>query len=170
MAQSDRTIYEFGRFRLDPAENLLLKDGEPISLKPKVFSILVLLVEQRGRLVEKTELMDEVWGDSFVEEAAISKCIWNVRAALEDSEKKQFIQTIPKRGYRFIADVAETQVDVDNGSRQTVRSKPEALKRAADRIYQPTAHFDIGSGVVDPAGPNNVRVQKISQTMQDMII
>ena len=103
-------IYEFADFRLDPAENLLLRNGEAISMKPKAFSALVLLVENHGNLVEKSELMNRIWGDSFVEESAVSKCIWSIRAALGDGSKDQkFIQTVPKRGYRFVSEVAISQ-------------------------------------------------------------
>ncbi len=106
MSSNHGIIYEFSGFRLDPAENLLLNNGTPLSLKPKEFSTLVLLVQNHGNLVERSTLMDSIWGDSFVEEAAVSKCIWSVRNALGDDSKNQMIiQTVPKRGYRFIADV-----------------------------------------------------------------
>lgn len=98
-------IYEFGDFRLQPSENLLEKDGKPIPLKPKAFAALVCLVDNSGKLVEKSELLDRVWGDAFVEEAIVSKCIWEIRTAIgDDSKESRFIQTVPKRGYRFVAE------------------------------------------------------------------
>ncbi|MEO7538556.1 MAG: winged helix-turn-helix domain-containing protein [Pyrinomonadaceae bacterium] len=104
-AVQDEKIYEFGDFRLIPGEDLLLHEGEPISLNPKAFAVLTLLVERHGHLVQKTEIIDEVWKDTFVEEGAISKSVWFVRSVLGDASKEKFIQTIPRRGYRFVAPV-----------------------------------------------------------------
>jgi DNA-binding winged helix-turn-helix (wHTH) protein/TolB-like protein/tetratricopeptide (TPR) repeat protein len=106
MSPTNGKIYEFGEFRLQPDENILEKNGEPITLKPKAFLTLVFLVESAGKLVEKSELLDKVWENAFVEEASVSKCIWEIRNALDDDSKSsKFIQTVPKRGYRFVADV-----------------------------------------------------------------
>ena len=98
--------YEFDGFRLIPGEGLLLRNGEPVPLTPKAFETLLFLVRRRGHLVQKAELMDNVWGDAFVEENAVSKCVWSIRNALgEDPKSAKYIQTVPKRGYRFVADV-----------------------------------------------------------------
>ena len=106
MSRQNGHVYEFGDFRLNPTENLLLRDGEAVLLKPKVFQTLVILVEHHGRLVEKSELLEKVWEDAFVEEAAVSRCIWAIRNALgEDSKTSKYIQTVPKRGYRFVGAV-----------------------------------------------------------------
>jgi adenylate cyclase len=101
----EQRIYEFGDFRLIPGEGLLLHNGEPIALQPKAFAVLALLVERNGHLVAKSEIIDKVWEGAFVEEAAISKSIWFVRNALGDASKEKFIQTVPRRGYRFVAPV-----------------------------------------------------------------
>src|SRR5215470_20328658 len=98
MATSTRQIYEFGAFRLDPAERILLRGGEPVALTPKVFDTLVLLVQNAGRLITKDEFMSKVWGDAFVEDATLAQSISQLRKALADSE---IIETIPKKGYRF---------------------------------------------------------------------
>lgn len=114
MAVSEKKIYTFGEFRLDPAENLLLKDNKPLSLKPKEFSTLVCLVQNHGSLVEKSALLDNIWRDSFVEEGVVSKCVWSIRHVLgDDSRNQAIIQTVPKKGYRFVADV--TEIDSGNG-------------------------------------------------------
>jgi DNA-binding winged helix-turn-helix (wHTH) protein/tetratricopeptide (TPR) repeat protein len=116
MAVSDGVIYEFDVFRLIPKDDLLLRDGEPVPLPPKAFSTLVLLLESRGHLVRKEELMEKIWADTFVDEAAISKCVWRIRNALgEDSKDQRFIRTVPKRGYKFVADVTVLH-DVPPGS------------------------------------------------------
>jgi len=99
-------VYEFGRFRLDAAERQLLRDGEPVRLTPKVFDLLVTLVENSGRLLEKEELMAKVWPDSYVEEGNINRNISTLRRALDgDGGGEQFVETVPKRGYRFVAPV-----------------------------------------------------------------
>jgi DNA-binding winged helix-turn-helix (wHTH) protein/Tfp pilus assembly protein PilF/TolB-like protein len=130
-AVKDGTIYEFSDFRLIPDEDLLLRDGQPVPLPPKAYATLALLIERHGHLVKKSELMEKVWSDAFVEEAAVSKCVWTIRNALgEDSKSQRFIQTVPKRGYKFVADVAERRDHVPsepdmngNGNRLYLRSE-----------------------------------------------
>lgn len=106
MARQPAYLYEFGPFRLDAAERLLSRDGEAVPLSPKAFDLLLALVERQGRLLEKTELMKLVWPDTFVEEANLSYTISMIRKALgEGAATQQFIETVPKHGYRFIAEV-----------------------------------------------------------------
>ncbi|HKA22601.1 MAG TPA: winged helix-turn-helix domain-containing protein [Blastocatellia bacterium] len=110
-AQAKR-IYEFGPFHLDAGERLLLRSGRPVTLPPKAFDTLVLLVESQGRLLEKDELMKSVWPDSFVEENNLNRSIYLLRKSLgESSGKEKYIETVPKHGYRFVAAVAEVDVD-----------------------------------------------------------
>ena len=107
MAVSGRITYEFSDFRLIPEENLLLRNGESVGLPPKAFSTLVLLLENHGHLVRKEELVEKIWADVYVDEAAVSRCVWTIRNALgEDSKSQRFIQTVPKRGYKFVAEVS----------------------------------------------------------------
>ncbi|MBV9926136.1 MAG: winged helix-turn-helix domain-containing protein [Acidobacteria bacterium] len=102
-------LYEFGPFRLDPVERRLLRGGAPVTLTPKVFDILLLLVRNGGRALEKEEFMREIWPDSFVEEGNLNRQISTLRRALGDGlGGNRFIETIPKRGYRFVAGVRET--------------------------------------------------------------
>lgn len=106
MDPKTQQIYEFGAFRLDLTERLLTRKGKPITLTPKAFEVLVWLLERHGHLVEKDELMNAVWADSVVEEANLSRTVWALRNALgDDRNGHKYIQTIPKHGYRFIADV-----------------------------------------------------------------
>jgi len=98
--------YEFGAFRLDVAERMLLCDGQRVSLSPKVFDTLLLLVENSGRLVTKGELMSRLWPDSFVEEVTLARNISDLRKALAGFSGGQlFIETVPRHGYRFKAPV-----------------------------------------------------------------
>src|SRR5438876_2312427 len=99
-------LYEFGPFRLDPSQRLLLRNGKPVSLTPKVFETLVILVENHGRLLSKDELMKQLWPATFVEEANLAQNISAIRRTLNgQSGGEQYIETVPKGGYRFIGSV-----------------------------------------------------------------
>lgn len=101
-------MYEFGTFRFDPENHLLLSDGSPVSLTPKAFDILLVLVQNGGRLTTKEELMRRVWPDSFVEEANLTVNISILRKLLgETPDGQPYIDTVPKKGYRFVAPVRE---------------------------------------------------------------
>ena len=104
----DSHSYDFGRFRLKTAERVLLREGEPVPLTPKVFDILITLVENRGQIVEKDDLMKKVWPTTFVEEGNLTQNVSLLRKALgESAGGVQFIETVPRRGYRFVAPVIE---------------------------------------------------------------
>ncbi len=101
-------FYEFGSFRLEPGEHRLTRDGQPVPLAPKAFDLLVYLVENHGRLVAKDQIMHAVWSDSFVEEANLTVSISALRRVLGKSDGGlPYIETIPKKGYRFAASVTE---------------------------------------------------------------
>ncbi len=98
--------FNFGNFTLDLEKRLLLRDGEPVPLTPKAFDTLALLVRRSGHVVGKDELLDEIWADAFVEESTIAQNVFTLRKALgQNHTENQFIETVPKHGYRFIADV-----------------------------------------------------------------
>ena len=99
---------DFGTYRLDSAKRLLLRDGEPVPLAPKAFDTLLFLVEHRDRVVSKDELLRALWPDTVVEEASLSQQIFLLRKALGDgSDDAEYIATVPRRGYRFVAPVTE---------------------------------------------------------------
>ena len=101
-------FYECGPFRLEPAEHRLMRGGTPVSLPPKAFDLLVFLVRNTGRLVTKEEIMRAVWPGSFVEEANLTVSISFLRKVLCEKESNlRYIETVPKRGYRFTASVKE---------------------------------------------------------------
>jgi DNA-binding winged helix-turn-helix (wHTH) protein len=107
-----KELLEFDSFRLDPAEHLLLRDGEPVPLEPKVFETLLVLIRHGGRLVSKEELMQAVWPDSFVEESNLTRNISVLRKALNRNDSRpQYIETVPKRGYRFTCEVRALTVE-----------------------------------------------------------
>ena len=106
------SCYQFGSFRIDRRERLLLHDGEPVSLPPKVYDTLLALVEHGGHVVEKEELMRAVWPDTFVEEANLTVNISALRKVLGEGEsERQYIETVPRRGYRFVLPVTEVKND-----------------------------------------------------------
>jgi DNA-binding winged helix-turn-helix (wHTH) protein/TolB-like protein/Flp pilus assembly protein TadD len=142
-----RVLYEFGNFRLDPAEHLLLRDGKPVSLTPKAFEILCVLAQNGGRLLSKDELMKTVWPNSFVEEANLSVNISALRRALGDTPDGQaLIATVPKLGYRFVVPVREIRSDaateaesVEVPHRVPEPRVPDSSAHAAPSINFPVA-------------------------------
>ena len=108
MSLMEHRLYEFGHFRLTPADRLLTRDGRPVPLTPKAFDVLVTLVSHQGHLVKKEELLREVWPDTFVEEGNLTYTVSLLRKALEDGANGVgYIDTVPKVGYRFSAPVSE---------------------------------------------------------------
>lgn len=113
MSRQIRHLYEFGPFRLDPEKPCLWRDGEPVSLTPKAVETLLVLVQQNGRLVEREQLMNAIWPNTFVEDGNLNFNVSMLRKALgTDEAGEQYIQTIPRHGYRFNADVREVAEEV----------------------------------------------------------
>ena len=112
MSQQTTQLYEFGPFRIDTKDRLLFRDGQPIPLKPKVIDTLLVLIENSGRVLEKDELIQLLWPDTFVEEANLTQNIYVLRKALSGgAESETYIETIPRRGYRFAGDVRRVAPD-----------------------------------------------------------
>ncbi|HQU84198.1 MAG TPA: winged helix-turn-helix domain-containing protein [Pyrinomonadaceae bacterium] len=110
----NRRLFEFGIFNLDTKEGLFA-DGKSVKLAPKVFQTLVFLVENQGRIISKEELFENVWTDTFVEDNALSFNISQLRKSLAAYDPQTvFVETIPKRGFRFSADVVETEANGEN--------------------------------------------------------
>jgi TolB-like protein/DNA-binding winged helix-turn-helix (wHTH) protein/Tfp pilus assembly protein PilF len=123
MSLQDKNLYQFGRFCLDPLKRRLLRDGEVVKLTPKAFETLLALVEQRGKTVEKDELLNKVWAGTVVEENNLNQCITALRKSLGDSRhESQYIATIPGIGYRFVAEVRV--VELENNQEGSKQSAP----------------------------------------------
>lgn len=134
------TKYAFGQFQLDVDESLLLRDSQPVPLTSKSFELLKLLLEHGGHLVEKQELLNQIWPNAFVEEAVLSVNVAAIRRALGD-DQHQYIETVPKRGYRFIAEVQtilpervssepEPSIEITTGSQTApIADSPSAPRR-----------------------------------------
>src|SRR5664280_3093986 len=108
MSRQAKHFYAFGPFRLDSENRVLVRDGAPVSLAPKLAETLLMLVENAGHLVDKDDLMNRVWPDAVVEEGNLNKNIFVLRKLLGEWDGgREYIETIPKRGYRFVAPVSE---------------------------------------------------------------
>ena len=106
MPHNNGAVYEFATFRLDAGKRVVTREGEAISLTPKATEILILLVQRAGEIIEKEQLIEQVWPDSFVEEANLTQNIFILRRALgEERAGPKFIETVAKRGYRFVAPI-----------------------------------------------------------------
>lgn len=107
MPLEERRLYEFGPFRLDPAERLLLRGEDRVALTPKAYETLLALVENAGRALQKEELLRRIWPDTFVEEVSLARNISVLRKVLGDQDGT-YIETLPKRGYRFVAPIRQS--------------------------------------------------------------
>jgi len=125
MSQSSTKLYEFGAFRLDAVERVLWRGEEMIVLPPKVFDTLWMLVKEEGRVVSKSELMEAIWANAFVEEGNLSQNIYTLRRALGvDEHGRQFIETVPRRGYRFAVPVRLLDEASNNGANDSPAIAP----------------------------------------------
>ncbi|MEQ1605094.1 MAG: alpha/beta fold hydrolase [Pyrinomonadaceae bacterium] len=144
------TIFKFSTFRLDAVERSLVGASAPIQLSPKVFDTLLMLVENAGRVLSKEKMLAEIWDDSFVEENNLAQNISQLRRVLGETGDTKFIETVPKFGYRFVAEVAaegtgtttevfettRARIYVDDGSLQiTDTSRKGGLEIGAPDIF-----------------------------------
>jgi len=127
MVNPDNNLYVFGPYTLNAREGILLRDGQRVPLQPKVFETLLILVKRHGHFVNKDELMQLIWPDTFVEEINLAKNISILRKTLANGDDSlEFIETLPKRGYRFVLPV------------QIIDEPEEAIKRVnAAPLRQP---------------------------------
>ncbi|HEX4773036.1 MAG TPA: transcriptional regulator, partial [Bryobacteraceae bacterium] len=140
------SIYVFGPFRLEPSEHRLLRHGQPISLTPKSFELLLYLVENHGRLVLKDQIMRAVWPGSFVEEANLTVSISSLRKTLGKTDAGlQYIETVPTKGYRFTVPVEEVKnVTIPTAVTKSTEATPaiEASRQEkATNLVQPPSRL-----------------------------
>jgi DNA-binding winged helix-turn-helix (wHTH) protein/tetratricopeptide (TPR) repeat protein len=136
MPASER--YAFGEFRLDATERQLLRDGRAIALEPKAHDVLVALVRHAGRLVTKRELLDLVWPDAFVGDGILTVHISNLRKALGDGAyRREYIETVPRSGYRFVGVVTKQEPDrheaSERGSLAVLPARPLTTEILSER-------------------------------------
>jgi TolB-like protein/DNA-binding winged helix-turn-helix (wHTH) protein/Tfp pilus assembly protein PilF len=146
MSQARKRFYEFGPFRLDLEERVLFRGGQETPLTPKLLDVLLVLIEERGRTLDKDELVRRVWPDTFIEEGNLARNVSRLRAALGDSPKdERYIRTITRRGYRFVADVKEAVAG--DASLPPALSPPAAPPRSASVSSRRRARVALTSAV-----------------------
>ena len=129
-------VFEFGPFVLDPPKRSLLRDGAPQALTPKAFDLLALLIEHRERVVSKDELLKTLWPDAFIEESNLAQHVFLLRRALNgDAAGPEYIATIPRRGYRFVAQVSDRREE----PLTTLPAVAPALPHRVRRVWVGTA-------------------------------
>jgi DNA-binding winged helix-turn-helix (wHTH) protein/tetratricopeptide (TPR) repeat protein len=145
MNGNSKDVYLFESFRLDVPQNQLSNNGTPVPLTPKAFDVLVCLVRNRGSLVTKDQLMKAVWPDAVVEESNLAKTVYTLRKALgRDHDGRHLIETIPTKGYRFIAEVAEAASNGAEGVLSDDRNGVSGERKPADSIVSAGRHVDVG--------------------------
>jgi DNA-binding winged helix-turn-helix (wHTH) protein/Tol biopolymer transport system component len=160
MSKQASHFYEFGPFRIDVAERLLLREGEAVPLTPKAFETLLLLVESAGHAVEKEELMKRLWPDTFVEEANLANNISLLRKALEENPNgHEYIKTVPRRGYRFVGVVKTDVADDMAASTDRAGLGAAGVEKQASGTFQ--GHLAEAEGIIHAADSS---VETISPT------
>lgn len=153
MSVEIKQVYEFGPYRLDTARALLLREGQVVPIAHKALETLALLVRNSGRVVSKEELMREVWPDAFVEEGSLARNISVLRKALGESPAEhQYIETIPRRGYRFVATVSESFPITDFEEPEATAPGPAVIPiiESAPAI-EPAQDIEAGKTASSPA-------------------
>ena len=167
MDKKEKCVYQFGPFRLDSAEHLLVCGGQRVYLTPKDFEILLLLIKNRGHILEKEELMKEVWPDAFVEEGNLNRHISTIRKNLSEHHgKREYIETIPRRGYRFIAHVQDLR---DEDTRAMGNERAGALVRANEANAR-TRPFDSLAVLPLVNASADQSVEYLSEGITDSVI
>jgi Tol biopolymer transport system component/DNA-binding winged helix-turn-helix (wHTH) protein len=153
-------FYRFGSFILDTDQRVLFREDKPVPLTPKVFDTLLILVEKKGRIVEKDELMNRLWPDTFVEETNLTFNIKQLRKLLgDDARQPVYVETVSRRGYRFIANVEELLTDDDVGQ-MTRRFESSARQSAAEP--EPAARAEAPDQVVAAPIPASASGEAVS--------
>src|SRR5579872_24015 len=129
VTRAEKHVYEFDGFRADPVRRRLLRGGETVPLTPKAFSILIYLLEHRGKVVEKDDLLQRIWPDTHVTEANLTQNVSSLRKALgERANDHRYLVTVPGRGYSFVAEVLEIPRE---STGEILLPPPEALEPPA---------------------------------------
>ena len=147
MAEQTSEFYEFGRFRVKSDERVLLRGEELVPLTPKAFDILLTLLENDGRIVNKDDLMRKVWPNTFVEEGNLTQNVSLLRKALgESANGPQFVETVPRRGYRFVAPVKRANENGQNTPAETAASLQSLEQRRQATVVSGRSTLDVGHG------------------------
>ena len=156
MQKDLKQLLEFGPFRVDPEQRLLLRDQQPVPLSPKAFDLLVVLLERSGQIVHKDELMKALWPDTFVEESNLGQHIFLIRKALgERAQGSSYIVTIPGRGYRFAQKVISfpREEDGKNSTHTPTHDHAAGNGKSPDQYLPPANSLAIDKAVLRRSRP-----------------
>jgi DNA-binding winged helix-turn-helix (wHTH) protein/Tfp pilus assembly protein PilF len=161
MSEQINRFYEFGPFRLVPLERQLMRDGKSLPLSPKAFDTLVMLVQRNGHAVKKDDLIEMLWPDAVVEENNLNQYVSALRKVLKEAEPgQQYIETVPRYGYRFTADVRETSDETNavlmyRHSRSQVAVREEQIEEAVTSSFvdsngrgKQMRHLTVAAGAI----------------------
>lgn len=164
MDKKENCLYQFGPFRLDTMEHLLLCGRQRIDLTPKDYDLLLLLIKNRGHILEKEELMKAVWPDAFVEEGNLNRHISTLRKVLgENHDKRSYIETVPRRGYRFIAEVRDLREETVRAAGNIDGSYMQ-VKQASTKPIDSLAILPLVNASANP------RLEYLSDGITDSVI
>ena len=148
MSQNSDDWYQFGLFRLDAGERRLLREGKAVPLPPKAFDLLLVLVKNHGHRMGKDELLKSVWPDMFVDEANLPTNVSLIRKALgENGDEQRYIETVPKHGYRFLADVRKASDGQPTSILETQLEQQERPVASNASVVRPAALVALAVGV-----------------------
>jgi Tol biopolymer transport system component/DNA-binding winged helix-turn-helix (wHTH) protein len=169
-------VFKFADFLLDESEGVLYRANLPVQLAPKVFETLLVLVKNQGRVVSKDELMKEVWSDTFVEENNLTQYIFILRKILGESDTQKFIETVPRRGYRFLPETVVSEkpsaralaekdkVSFPNNTRQNPQSRFVLLLIALGLIvFLSVSFFLRRSGGEKVWAANEIKIKRLTE-------
>ncbi len=166
-----RQSYKFGPYLLDPVERVFLRDGEPVSLTPKCFDLLVILVENSGHLLGKEELIERLWPGQFVEESNLSFNISSLRKTLGEGQNgRRFIETVPKKGFRFVATVEEPRDEVSEQIERTgepVADYAEVARKSDAVLHEPST---VNVAIPIPLPTTNAKRKKRAAAIAILIV
>jgi Tol biopolymer transport system component/DNA-binding winged helix-turn-helix (wHTH) protein len=155
MTKERKAIYEFGGFRLDPEERQLLYHDEPVDLTPKALSLLVVFVENAGRLLSKDRLKKELWPDTHVDDANLSVTVRTLRLALNNGNSGSHIETVPREGYRFVTPVSKVEFLDQTAARPSWAAADHALETSQE------SRASLAEKAVQPLdGPRKTRLRR----------
>lgn len=154
MNNNESVVFFFDDIQVEPSTFGLLKGGSEIQIEPKAFRVLLFLIENRGRLIEKDELLDALWKDTYVTENALTREIARLRKLLGDDPKQaRYIQTVHTRGYRFIAQVQVRKAETKNGHRRDGHHYRQSVEVE-------TPERDCETNPIEPSNVSHIEVQK----------
>ena len=158
------SMYGFEDFRLEPGERRLWRGDASISLTPKTFDLLVFLIENKGRLLRKDDLLTAVWPDAAVEENNLTVAVSTLRKALGESGERRFIETIPKKGYRFVAQVTDLRAETPAKFR-------DAFTQMNQSEWEATEEVEGGQlSAEDSPAPQQITTKEISNDRRVLVL